>query len=228
MAQNIEIPGQELGIYAPVGGTPTLVAARRGLDLTDTVDTYDATHADNMLVSGQITAVSTSNDTVTVEGVTLKELERGQRGSIRRSTGNDGDYTWAPADVTDNGDGTFTIAVSETIDDSTADGVFVVPSPHGYREFQYGLAEWEVSLGAVLLLDGDTGSMEASHRALLDAKRHGKKVGVIIRYPNTDTGDPRETGDVIITDYTLTSGFDELGQIDITMEGASQLTRTDL
>lgn len=44
---NQETQGVDVGLYAPVSGTPTLVAAKRGLEFEETADTIDIGHADN-------------------------------------------------------------------------------------------------------------------------------------------------------------------------------------
>ena len=222
---NIEAQGAAIGFYAPVGGTDTLVAARRNLELSEDADTLDATHVDNMRVGGQIVGVDTTNNNITVERFTTKELERGQRGEIIGSSGNDGDYTWAASGVTDNGNGTHTISVNESIGDPTADGFLYVPSPHGNRVYKYNYNEWGVSLENVLLIDKSTGSFETSHNALVEAKRHGKTIGIKIRYPNTDGSDPRDEGDAIIEEHTLTSPYDELATVSISATGDGALTR---
>jgi len=221
---NVEAQGAAIGFYAPVGGTTTLVAARRNLELSEDADTLDATHVDNMRVGGPITSVDTTNDTITVDHLTTKELERGKRGEIVQSTGNDGDYTWTAANVTDNGDGTHTITVNESIDDAAADGLLYVPSPHGNRVYKYSYNEWGVSLENVLLVDTTTGSFEASHRALVSAKRHGKVIGVEIQYPATDGSSPRDVGDAILEEHTLTSPYDELATVSISVTGDGALT----
>jgi len=221
---NTEAQGAAVGFYAPVGGTDTLVAARRNIELSEDADTLDATHADSMRVGGAITSVDTGSDTITVKDLTTKELRRGQRGEIVRSTGNDAGYTWGASDVTDNGDGTHTISLNESIGDSTVDGLLYVPSPHGQRIYKYNYNEWGVSLEHVLLIDQSTGSFEASHRALLRAERHGRLIGVKIRYPNEDSSDPRDEGNGYITDFTLTSPYDELATVSISVDGSGPLT----
>jgi hypothetical protein len=72
-----------------------------------------------------ITDVDTSADTVTLDNSSgdldpTATLGAGQKIAISYSTGNDGNYTIAS--LTDNGDGTTTVEVNETISDSTADG----------------------------------------------------------------------------------------------------------
>lgn len=220
---NIEAQGAAIGFYAPVGGTDTLVAARRNLELSEDADTLDATHADNMRVGGKIT--SASSGSITVERLTTKELRRAQRGEIVESSGEDGDYSWTASDVTDNGDGTHTISVSGSVSSGAQGGFLYVPSPHGNRVYKYNYNEWGVSLENVLLIDKNTGSFETSHNALVEAKRHGKTIGVKIRYPNTDGSDPRDEGDAIIEEHTLTSPYDELATVSISATGDGALTR---
>jgi hypothetical protein len=67
-----------------------------------------------------IDSVSTSNNTVTLNGVDLADvIERGAVIAIQGSTGNDGYYT---VDTAKLASGNTTITVRESIDDGTADG----------------------------------------------------------------------------------------------------------
>jgi predicted secreted protein len=218
---NVEAQGSSIAFYAPVNGTETLVAARRSLELSEDADTLDATHADNMRVGGAVTNVSTN--TLTVESLSTKELERGQRGEVFGTDGSSsGKVTWSASDVTDNGDGTHDVTVNESLGGSEA--MLYVPAPHGSRVYKYNFNEWAVDLENVLLIDKDTGSFEASHRALVEAKRHGRIIATKIKRPSTDGSTPGDEGDGIVTDLTLTSPYNELATVSISVQGEGPLT----
>lgn len=91
-----------------------------------------------------------------------------------------------------------------------------------WREFLAGAQEWTISLGHILLLDDETGAYEASHKAMRDAKRNRNQITVQLRYPGTDNA--AETGNAIITELSLTAGYDEMGTVSATLQGAGPLT----
>lgn len=135
-----ETKGAALGLWVPVSGTKTLVAARRDLELNETADTREITTADS------------------------------------------GDW----------------------------------------REFLAGAQEWDLSLGHMLLLDDQTGDMEASHQALKDAKRNKNIIEAQLRYPGSN--DNAEQGDCLVTELTLTSGYDEMATVAVTLQGTGPLS----
>jgi len=70
--------------------------------------------------SGSITAVSTSDDSVTVAGDETEYIYDGDRVVISGSTGNDGTYTVKDVELTDGGD--TVVTMEGDIDDATVDG----------------------------------------------------------------------------------------------------------
>jgi predicted secreted protein len=214
---NREADGAAIGFYADVNGTTTLVAARRSFELSDTADTIDKTHVDNMQVGATIRSVNTG--TMTVDLISTRELKVANRGTIKGG----GDLTWGDTDVTDNGDGTHDVTFSGSGSPSQGD-VLLVPSPNGSNRYVYDRGEWEVSLETVVLIDPGTGDFAPSHQALLDANRNGSVIGVKIERPKTDGTAASESGDAIVTEYQSTYPHDGIATASITVKGQGPLT----
>jgi hypothetical protein len=217
---NTEVQGASVGVYGNLNGSQTLLAGRRNVELSDTADTLDSTHADNLRVGGPIESATTSE--ITVSQLLASELELAKRGEIVKASGGTGDYTWDASDVTDNNDGTVTVTVNG--DPSGADdGLLYVPSPHGNRTFIYDRHEWELSLENVMIIDQDTGAFEASQRALQRIHRHGEIVEVRFVYPTRNDSPPRDEGEAFITDFTTGANNGDLATASMTLTGREKL-----
>lgn len=214
---NREADGSAIGFYANVNGSMTLVAARRGFELSDTADTIDKTHVDNMQVGAPIRSVNTG--TITVEFISTRELKVANRGTLK----NGGDLTWSDTDVTDNGDGTHDVTFSGGAS-PTAGDLLLVPSPNGANRYTYDRNEWEVSLETVVLIDDDNGDFAPSHQALTNARRNGSVIGVKIERPTTDGTDQSESGDAIVTEFQSSYPHDGIATASITVKGRGELS----
>ncbi len=214
---NAEAQGTNIGFYADVNGASTLVAARRGVELSETVETIDKTHADNMQVGGRVT--STSSGGFTVEGIRVRDLKVAERGEVKGG----GDLTWNAANVSDNGDGTRTISSYSGGGSPSQGDVLLVPSPTGARRYMYDRGEWEATLDKVILMDSSNGGLEASHRALQRAERFGHVIGVKLMLPTTNGSNVGDEGDVIVTEYSATFTHDDVATASVSMKGAGPL-----
>lgn len=92
----------------------------------------------------------------------------------------------------------------------------------GWVRRMAGQQDWSASIDSVLLLDDVTGSFEASHKAIRDAKRAGETVTVEVRYPGSE--DHKDQGEAIVTSITLTSPYNEEATVALELSAAGELT----
>lgn len=218
---NSETEGVLVGFFADVGGTPTLVAARRGLELEETADTIDISHADNRRAPINVLALNTGNDEVTIQGDRRRELDTYKEFELRGTAGDDGTYT---ATGTSLSSGNTVVSVSGGISNGTVGtGRALIVAPYGFIQRTPGQQDWSASLDNVMLLDDSTGSFEASHNALRQSKRNENPIGIQVRYPNADASNPRDEASGLVTSITLTAPYDGEATVAFELEGQEPL-----
>lgn len=204
---NRETEGLFVAFYADVSGTQTLVAAKRGLELEETTDNIDVSHATNMRAPIEVLNLDTSNDEVTIRGDRALELNAHPTFELVNTDGDDGTYEAASVSLS-GGDTVITVSGDITNGGLTGTAQALIIAPYGYIQRIPGQQDWSASWDGIMLLDDATGSFEASHEALRNAKRNENSVLVQTRYPNTDGSNPRDEGDVYIETITLTAPYD--------------------
>lgn len=112
MTEITAVQGDDLAITVTVGGSPDLSGGTYAAQIKPDYAKYD------------VTAVNTGTKTFTVNGRcdSTTSLDHTDSVIIDGSTGNDGTYTVVSATY-DEGTDTTAIVVSDTVSDSTADGV---------------------------------------------------------------------------------------------------------
>lgn len=90
----------------------------------------------------------------------------------------------------------------------------------GWRTFVAGAQEWSTSFSNLLLLDDQTGAIEASQRALVDAKRNRNVITLELRWP---FGSEAERGDAIIEEINFSMNFDEMSQVEFSAQGTGPI-----
>lgn len=217
----VETEGALVGFYADVSGVQTLVAARRGLELEETSDTIDMTHADNMVAPIVVLNIDTSNDTIEISGDRRRELNAHPSFDLVGTSGDDGAYE---ATSTSLSGGNTVVSISGSFSNGTVlDGRALIVAPYGFMEREPGQQDWTASLDHVMLLDDSTGAFEASHQALREAKRNQNTILVQVRYPNTDGTNPRDEADALVSSITLTGPYDDTATVSMELEGATPL-----
>lgn len=83
-----------------------------------------------------------------------------------------------------------------------------------------GQQEFSVDFDGVMLLDDGTGSFEASHNRLRQAKRGGEIITVQVRYP---FGSNADEGPALIETITLTAPYDAEATIAVSLISAGKL-----
>jgi predicted secreted protein len=73
----------------------------------------------------------------------------------------------------------------------------------------------------LLLLDQSTGELEASQKAVRDAKRNRNIITLQVQYP----GGTKDEGEGIIEELTLSAGYDEMATMDVSIQGTGPITR---
>lgn len=218
---NVETEGALVGFYADVSGVQTLVAAKRGFELEETAETIDMTHADNMVAPIVVQAINTTADEVTIEGDRRRELNAHPNFSLVGTAGDDGDYEATSLSLSS---GNTVVGISGSFSNGTVgNGRALVTAPYGFMQRTPGQQDWNASLDAVMLLDDGTGSFEASHEALRDAKRNENPILTQVRYPNTDGSNPRDEARALVTSVTLTAPYDDAATVAMEVEGIESL-----
>jgi predicted secreted protein len=216
---NVETEGALVGLYCDVSGTQTLVAAKRGLDVEESSDSIDMSHSDNRVAPIEVTNIGSSD--VTVKGDRRREINAHPEFELRNTPNDDGVYE---ATGTSLSGGNTVISVSATLSGgSPGNGRALIVAPYGFIERVPGQQDWNASFDGVLLLDDATGSFEASHDALRDAKRNQNTILTQVRYPNTDGSNPRDEARALVSSMTLTAPYDGAATIAIELDGAEPL-----
>lgn len=218
---NTETEGALIGIYVDVSGTQTLVAAKRGLELEETAETIDMTHADNMVAPIVVLNIDTANDEITVAGDRRRELNAHPVFDVVGTVGDDGEYEAASTSLS-SGDTVVTL-VGSVSNGGVGNGRALIVAPYGFMERAPGQQDWNASLDNVALLDDGTGTFEASHDALRDAKRNQSTILTQVRYPNTDGSNPRDEAKAMVTSINLTAPYDDGATIAMDLDGAEPL-----
>lgn len=94
-----------------------------------------------------------------------------------------------------------------------------------WKQFSPGAHEWSVSLTHVLLMDKAAGTIEASQKALRDAKRNEIIITVEVRYPGTAGNETKDEGDGLITELNTSADYDSLATVDVSIQGTGPIVR---
>lgn len=218
---NVETEGALVGFYVDIAGAKTLVAAKRGLELEETSEMIDMTHADNMTAPIIVVDIDTTNDEITIQGDRRRELNAHPSFSLVGTASDDGDYEAASTSLL-SGDTVITL-VGAVSGGTVGNGRALIVAPYGFMERTPGQQDWNASVDGVMLLDDGTGSFEASHDALRDAKRNENEILTQMRYPNTDGTNPRDEANALVSSVTLTAPYDGEATVAIELEGADPL-----
>jgi predicted secreted protein len=123
--------------------------------------------------------------------------------------------------------GTFTLVGALRNVDFSINGESIDASHAGsgaWRKKLSGLKDWEASAGTVLLMDLDTGGFDAALGYLKTTLQGpdqvgGNTIGVQLEWPDGST----DTGEAIITEFSISGSYDGVAEGSVSLEGSGAL-----
>lgn len=219
---DVENSGLLIGMYVDIAGTKTLVAAKRGMEIEESADMIDVSHADNMKAPIRVLSMSAANDTVTLSGDRRVELNSHPEFALQGTAAENGAKTAASVSLNGSNNTVVTVAGGIANDTFGLATAFVV-APYGFPARLRGEQDWNASWDGVMLLDDQTGDFAASHNALREAKRTQSPVTLEFRYPHAGASIPRDESEGVISSVTLTAPYDAEATVAVEIESATPL-----